>query len=83
VAGQAPPHGGGKGGDAELYEAEAANLAESEAKEGSELNETFDKWNVKLKLTGPGGLILEVPSPANMAEQIGAYVAEQVKRLLG
>lgn len=78
AAGQAPPHGGGKGpaGTTDAAEAEEAPEATEPATDGA-------TWAVKLKLTGPGGAILEVPCPANMADQIGAYVAEAVKRLLG
>jgi len=78
AAGQAPPHGGGKGS------ASTAADDDTEADEPAEAPAAPETtWAVKLKLTGPGGAILEVPCPSNMADQIGGYVAEQVKRLLG
>lgn len=76
AAGQAPPHGGGK--------SSTPGEPDEEPEAGAASDVVADTtWAVKLKLTGPGGAILEVPCPANMADQIGGYVAEQVKRLLG
>lgn len=74
AAGQAPPHGGGSGGT-------TTPVTTEEAEDESEALDTT--WNVKLKLTGPGGAIVEIPCPANMAESIGAFVAQQIKTLLG
>lgn len=82
AAGQAPPHGGGKGSGAASAE-EADEPAEALPPPDAWGISTDTTWAVKLKLTGPGGAILEVPCPSNMADQIGGYVAEQVKRLLG
>ena len=77
--GEAPPHGGGKSAPGAPAESE-----DDEPEAGAASDAVADTtWAVKLKLTGPGGAILEVPCPPSMADQIGGYVAEQVKRLLG